>query len=520
MKIGRPESKPVRTVLSNDIALCCIGRRENRYAREFVEHYLGIGFDKIFICDNNCSGEEHFEEVVGDYIEKGFVQVLNYRDMPGIQCKAYSDVYKKYGKQFKWIAFFDFDEFLTIVDGSDIHQLMSRYDGFDCVLFNWMNYGDNGLVEDDGRDLQERFTQPLPDQYVQYEDKLENDHIKCMVRGGNPAVVGFHLCPHLPCSPRLLCCDSLGRECSQKPFQPHDHSVAYLKHFLTKTVSEWATNKWQKGVGDRNGISFYGTYAGRFFKYNEWTQEKENIMRELTGIPPFEEAQRKTVVIVNYNTQRLTECTIMSLNKHTPNLRIVVFDNSDKEPFKNIFENVEVIDNTKGQIVDFEKMLEEYPDRIIDNGCNFGSAKHCRSVEACLDLIEEGFLLMDSDVLVKKDVTKLFDVSCAWTGMVNIQRSRFGISVARILPFLCYVNTPLLRKHGIHYFNGDKMFALNQRVPEKAYDTGAWFYEACNDNCLNGNHINIFDYIIHFDHGSWLERNFESWLEEKKEYWE
>ena len=243
-------------------------------------------------------------------------------------------------------------------------------------------------------------------------------------------------------------------------------------------------------------------------------------MRELTGIPPFEEAQRKTVVIVNYNTQRLTECTIMSLNKHTPNLRIVVFDNSDKEPFKNIFENVEVIDNTKGQIVDFEKMLEEYPDRIIDNGCNFGSAKHCRSVEACLDLIEEGFLLMDSDVLVKKDVTKLFDVSCAWTGMVNIQRSRFGISVARILPFLCYVNTPLLRKHGIHYFNGDKMFALNQRVPEKAYDTGAWFYEACNDNCLNGNHINIFDYIIHFDHGSWLERNFESWLEEKKEYWE
>ena len=110
MKIGRPESKPVRTVLSNDIALCCIGRRENRYAREFVAHYQRIGFDKIFICDNNCSGEERFEEVVGDYIEKGFVQVLNYRDMPGIQCKAYSDVYKKYGKQFKWIAFFDFDE--------------------------------------------------------------------------------------------------------------------------------------------------------------------------------------------------------------------------------------------------------------------------------------------------------------------------------------------------------------------------------------------------------------------------
>ena len=167
MRIGRQTPPPAKTV-SNEIALCCIGRRENRYAREFVSYYKSIGFDKIFICDNNHDGEEHFEDVLGDYIESGFVEVLDYRNKGGYQGHAYTDVYKEYGKRYQWIAFFDFDEYLTIVDGSDIHQLMSRYDDFNCVLFNWMNYGDNGLLKDDGRDLLERFTEPLPDQHVQY----------------------------------------------------------------------------------------------------------------------------------------------------------------------------------------------------------------------------------------------------------------------------------------------------------------------------------------------------------------
>ena len=35
------------------VALCCIGRLENRYIKEYVDFYLGIGVDKIFLYDNN-----------------------------------------------------------------------------------------------------------------------------------------------------------------------------------------------------------------------------------------------------------------------------------------------------------------------------------------------------------------------------------------------------------------------------------------------------------------------------------
>ena len=34
-----------------------IGRRENLYAREFVEHYQKLGFDNVIILDNNYGDE-------------------------------------------------------------------------------------------------------------------------------------------------------------------------------------------------------------------------------------------------------------------------------------------------------------------------------------------------------------------------------------------------------------------------------------------------------------------------------
>ena len=524
MKTGRPTIiEPQRYPATGDgIALCVIGRRENRYAREFIAHYKALGFDKVFLCDNNRSGEERFEDVLRDYIEEGFVNVLDYRDKSGVQRDAYEEVYAKYGSKYRWMAFFDFDEFLTLVSCNTIHELMPSYDGFDCVLFNWQCYGDNGLVRDDGRDLRERFTEPLPfDLAVQYDGVPENDHVKCIVRGGLPSVQ-FYINPHVP-SNRMRCCDSCGEPCDQKAFRKYDFSVAYLRHYVTKTAEEWFMNKWQKGTGNKENIEgFRSMYAGRFFAYNKWTQEKEDVMRECTGMPPKVVPNHRTVVIVNFNTQKLTEAAIRSLENHSLGCTVIVFDNSDREPFVNTFENIniKVIDNTNGQHIDFEKMLAEYPDKYPTPENNYGSAKHCYTVDYCFDLFPDGFLLMDSDVLVKQDITPLFDDSCAWVGHVDLHRNRWNYKLPRVLPYLCYFNVPLLRKHGVRYFNGEKMWALSHRHPDMWYDTGCWFYEACSEQSLPENHVNINDYILHLRHGSWNATEQDEWLEAHRDLWE
>lgn len=259
------------------VALCSIGRMENAYAVEFVEHYKGIGFTHIFIYDNNHDGEEHFEEVLSSYIDCGFVTIIDWRNKEKAQKSAYMDCYNRFGKEYEWIAFFDFDEYLVITNNSDIGTFLNRFNSFECVLINWMNYTDGDMLRNDGRPLQERFTVPMSlDKSIGY-DFPENNHVKSIVRGGLSVCV-FDTNPHVPSTP-LLCCNTRNERCSQYPWQPYDHSVAYLKHFTTKTIEEWLSNKMLKGTGGRRYQRFIETYKDYFFKVNKKTKEKEEFIR-------------------------------------------------------------------------------------------------------------------------------------------------------------------------------------------------------------------------------------------------
>ena len=59
-----------------NICLCTSGKLENRYIREYVMHYEKYGVDKIFLYDNNDINGERFETVIGDFVEKGFVEII------------------------------------------------------------------------------------------------------------------------------------------------------------------------------------------------------------------------------------------------------------------------------------------------------------------------------------------------------------------------------------------------------------------------------------------------------------
>lgn len=226
------------------------------------------------------------------------------------------------------------------------------------------------------------------------------------------------------------------------------------------------------------------------------------------------------ILTVHYNTPEMMECMIRSLNRHTV-CRIYVFDNSDEDPFVNTFSNVEVIDNTRGQFIDFDEWLTQYPDRKSSPRSNFGSPKHCKSVDICFDLLPDGFILMDSDVLVKKDITPFWDESRAWVGK-PLEEDHKGVKVTRLLPFLCYINVPMMREHGVRYFNPEWMWHIPEKEPNKWYDTGAWYYKDCSDKRLPGREVEIATYIEHYYHGSHAFRN-ESlcdWLNEHKDLWQ
>lgn len=499
-------------------ALVAIGRRENQYAREWVEHYLNIGFNHIFICDNNRYLEERFEDVIGDYVEDGKVTVLDYRKTSGYQSAAYNEVYRKHGEEYDWIAFFDFDEFLTFDNDYTLEKMLEKCDGYDCILVNWECYGDNGLVRNDTRLVQERFTEPLPsDLHVQYADHTENEHCKSIVRGGLGSI-NFKSNPHLP-DTHLRCCRADGRECGHTVFQQVDFSVARLKHYITKTVEEYMVRKWSVGTGNKPTLEiFRNKYNERFYKYNQWTTEKAFV--ELKAINSVE--QNINVCVVNYNTSELTTAAILSLNRCTPGCHVIVIDNSDQEPFRMgdvpMLCNVEVIDNTEGQIIDFDQWLSQFPDKHLGTGNNWASAKHCYTVQWVVNKRRNPIILMDSDILVKRDISPLWNNRYVYSGQRAPHHSRFG-DVDRVLPFLTFLNVPEMKKRGITYYNPKKMFALTAEYPGIAYDTGSWFLEACEQREVPHMEVNLDEYILHLGHGSWRGGGAKDFLKTNSKLW-
>ena len=225
------------------------------------------------------------------------------------------------------------------------------------------------------------------------------------------------------------------------------------------------------------------------------------------------------IMTVHYNTPLLVEALIRSIRKYT-DCDIHVFDNSDEEPFTRKMDGVEVIDNTRGQIFEFDKFLEQFPERKPGLFSQYGSAMHTKSVDACFDILQDGFILMDSDVLIKKDFTSIWDERCVWAGEIKNDGPK-DVYVDRLLPFLCYINVPMCREHGIRYFNGEWMWNLTAKKPNSFYDTGAWFLRDTLAKNLPHKDFLVGDYIEHFKHGSHEFMNIDAfdWIMEHKALW-
>lgn len=211
----------------------------------------------------------------------------------------------------------------------------------------------------------------------------------------------------------------------------------------------------------------------------------------------------KNVCIIHYNTPTLTEKLVESINKHVQDTKIFIFDNSDKRPFRKEYDNVTILDNTKKQYIDFDKWLKKYPNRNLSGGKanKWGSAKHAYSVEKCMELIKEPFVLLDSDVLIKKDFSSIYYEDVCYVGEIaNQPKSR----IKRVLPFICFINTPLCLEKKIHYFDEKYMHGLRVGPTGDRYDTGAAIFLLTEK--FKGKHkeIKVADYVVHYGSGSWV----------------
>ena len=256
----------------NKVCLCTLGKEENKYAREFIEHYKKYGIDKIIIYDNNDLNGEKFETVLSDYIRNKYVEIKNFRGKLTIQLKVLNDCYKNNNKIFDWFAMFDMDEFIFLKNFKNIKVFLNdkRFKKCNLIHFNRVFHTDNNQLYYKNRSLFQRFPK--------YKTKIIS--VKPILRGHlfNINIKSQHAINY-----KYKACDGFGHFINQSRKKP-DFKYYYLDHFFFKSTEEYI-EKVNRGdcyfiLNKKikfNKIKFY-------FSHNKMTIEKINLLENKTGI--------------------------------------------------------------------------------------------------------------------------------------------------------------------------------------------------------------------------------------------
>lgn len=207
------------------VALVCIAKNEDNYIEEWVSYNLKLGFDQIFIYEN-------------DWVCKLDNEKLTKIQISGIdkQREAYSDFIKDYSNHYTHAAFFDVDEYLVLKKHKTVKELLSEYKYCHSLAINWVWFGDNGQKEivDNNYSYIKRFTK---------RQKGVNEHVKCIVDLSKVKRMDVH-------NPYNLSSIDTNKKEFKGPFNPNgDDLIAQINHYYSRTPQEFK-EKCDRGRAD------------------------------------------------------------------------------------------------------------------------------------------------------------------------------------------------------------------------------------------------------------------------------
>lgn len=246
--------------------LVCVAKNEHRYIKEWCDYHLDLGFDKIFIYNN---------DTIPYKLNNDKVIELNCSNITNPQPMVYNHCYQNFLNVGDWLTVLDCDEFLVIPD--KIEPFLSRFNA-DVVRYNWQCYGDCGNVYYEDKPVLERFKTPAQIDCVYNADLpkgiTENFHTKYSVKKTNK---NAFLNIHSPIIPNGTQVNVLGDIVSELPWQKPIWEVAYVKHFITKSAEEFIERRFNKLDACGNVAATNNKLVERYFNLNTRTKEKEDL---------------------------------------------------------------------------------------------------------------------------------------------------------------------------------------------------------------------------------------------------
>ena len=266
------------------VCLCTLGKDENKYINEFVEYYKNYGIDKIYLNDNNDIDGEHFEDKIQDFIDNGFVDIINWRGVTGgmTYYKIMDSCYQMHYNEYDWLIFYEIDEFLYLKDNNNIKSYLNRkvFNHCDAIRLNWVHMSDNNKLLYENKPLSQRFTKVGNNIDKSKLNWLCN--VKTIIRGHLKNITIDH--NHL-LSKKLKGCNGFGKPNNLSNFLSlnPDYEFYYIIHYYGKTVEEFIEKMNRGDLLKGNKLKVIEYAIEKFFYINDINLKKISYIRKHLG---------------------------------------------------------------------------------------------------------------------------------------------------------------------------------------------------------------------------------------------
>ena len=248
--------------------------------REFVTHYEKYGIDKIYFYDNNDVNGERFEEVINDYITKGFVEVLNWRGEVLAMFRIMNDCYKRNYKNYDWLVFYELDEFVYLKNYTNIKPFLMqpKFEACQLIYLNLICHTDNNKLYYENKPLAERFPERVPLTKVAGKKLF----IKSIIRGN---ITGMKIENMHYINRKYQNCNGYGNKNKVNNVSPTEPNYEnyYIIHYYSKSTEEFIS-KLTRGDAVSTSTGYYLHRVKKYFDQSEMTKEKLDMIEKATKL--------------------------------------------------------------------------------------------------------------------------------------------------------------------------------------------------------------------------------------------
>lgn len=274
---------PEESIPDIKVCLCTHAKKETKYLKEFVEFYLNLGVDRIYIYNRNAEGGEEtsFKKTLKEFKKTNKVRLEDWRGKGQLILDMMNHCYENHYSHYDWIIFYEPDEFIHLNGISNIKTFLGHPKFEQCkkIYLNWAIHTDNNLYHYEDEPVQLRFPKIM--HRPKDPKNIDFNIVKSIIRGKQENI-------EFECLNRLnkkeKGCNGYGKIAKMERYRmvEPDFENFYIDHYFSKSVDEFIENM-DKEDSENKDIHFKHDFE-HYFKVNNMSEEKIKYIEEKTKL--------------------------------------------------------------------------------------------------------------------------------------------------------------------------------------------------------------------------------------------